>query len=137
MGFLSVVGNFVFNIYNPRGIKLLTMLRVGLSHLREHKYQHNFRDTLNPFCPCDGKSIEPVNHFFLRCPNYTLHRVVLFENLNQIEDNMIFSSDSTDTQILLYGKNTYSDQINRRIIESTIMFLMNSIRFNEPLFNSN
>ena len=32
----------VFNIYNPPGLKLLTKLRLGLSHLRGHKFNHNF-----------------------------------------------------------------------------------------------
>ena len=29
-------------------LQLLTRLRLGLSHLREHKFKHNFQDTLNP-----------------------------------------------------------------------------------------
>ena len=35
--------NSTFNVHNPHGIKLLTKLRVGLSHLREHKFRHNFK----------------------------------------------------------------------------------------------
>ena len=34
----------IFNIHNPLGLKLLTRLRVNLSHLREHKFRHNFLD---------------------------------------------------------------------------------------------
>ena len=41
-----------FNMHNPHGIKLLTRLRVGLSHLREHKFRHNFQDSLDLFCNC-------------------------------------------------------------------------------------
>ena len=33
-----------FNIHDQVGIKLLARLRVGLSHLREHKFRHNFED---------------------------------------------------------------------------------------------
>ena len=40
----------IFNIFDPVGLKLLTRLRVNLSHLREHKFRHNFLDTLNPLC---------------------------------------------------------------------------------------
>ena len=39
--------NKIFNIYGQVGIKLLTRLRLGLSHLREHKFRHNFEVTLN------------------------------------------------------------------------------------------
>ena len=38
------------NINDAIGIKLITRLRLGFSHLREHKFKHNFRDTLNPLC---------------------------------------------------------------------------------------
>ena len=34
--------NFCFNIHNLVGLQLLTRLRVGLSHLNEHKFKHNF-----------------------------------------------------------------------------------------------
>ena len=40
------------NINDAIGIKLITRLRLGFSHLREHKFKHNFRDTLNPLCSC-------------------------------------------------------------------------------------
>ena len=37
----------LFNCHNPKGIKLLTKLRLGLGHLREHKFKHSFQDSLN------------------------------------------------------------------------------------------
>ena len=36
----------IYNIIDPPGLKLLTRLRVNLSHLRDHKFKHNFLDTL-------------------------------------------------------------------------------------------
>ena len=42
----------VFHCENHRGIKLITRLGVGFSQLREHKFKHSFRDTLNPTCSC-------------------------------------------------------------------------------------
>ena len=39
---------FFFEIHNPKGIKLITRLRLGLSHLREHKFKHGFQDTVHP-----------------------------------------------------------------------------------------
>ena len=32
----------MFNIHNPHGIELLTRLWIGLSHLHEYKFGHNF-----------------------------------------------------------------------------------------------
>ena len=39
----------VFNIHDVQGIKLLTRLRLGLSHLKDHKFRHNFQDCV---CVC-------------------------------------------------------------------------------------
>ena len=39
--------NSVYYCLNPKGIKLLTRLRLGLSHLFEHKFKHSFQDCLN------------------------------------------------------------------------------------------
>ena len=47
LAFIRPKMNPVFKIHDPIGLKLLTRLRVNLSHLREHKFRHNFLDTLN------------------------------------------------------------------------------------------
>ena len=51
---------------DPTGIKLLTRLPVNL---REHKFRHNFLETLNPLCNC-SLEIESTSHYILRCPFY-------------------------------------------------------------------
>ena len=38
--FVRPISNSTFNVHNPHGIKLLTRLRVGLSHLCERKFRH-------------------------------------------------------------------------------------------------
>ena len=57
----------VFNCNNHKGIRLITRLRVGMSHLHEHKFKHNFQDCLNPICSC-GLDIESNSHYLLHCP---------------------------------------------------------------------
>ena len=37
----------IYNIFDPIGFKLLTCLRLGLSHLNEHKFRYIFQDCLN------------------------------------------------------------------------------------------
>ena len=37
------MSNSAFNVHNSHGIKLLTRLQVGLSHLREHSFQDSLR----------------------------------------------------------------------------------------------
>ena len=48
--FIRPIANSTFGCHNPVGVKVLTRLRLGLSHLREHKFKHDFQDTLNPLC---------------------------------------------------------------------------------------
>ena len=55
--FIRPSGNSVFICHNPKGIKLLTGQRLGLSHLWEHKFKHGFLESLNPICSC-GQNIE-------------------------------------------------------------------------------
>ena len=43
--FIRPSSNSIFNCHSPKGIKLITRLRFGLSHLYEHKFRHNFQDT--------------------------------------------------------------------------------------------
>ena len=64
--FIRPSPNSTFNVHNLHGIRLLARLRVGLSHLREHKFRHNFLDSIDPFCNC-GRHIETTIHFFLHC----------------------------------------------------------------------
>ena len=50
--FIRPKANSIFNIHNPMGIKYLTRLRLGFSHLKEHKFEHNFQDSVDPLCGC-------------------------------------------------------------------------------------
>ena len=47
--FIRPSENSIFLCNNPKRIQLLTRLRLGLSHLRDHKFKHNFQDTLIQF----------------------------------------------------------------------------------------
>ena len=77
--FMRPSPNSTFNVHDPRGIKLLTRLRVGLSHLHEHKFRHNFQDSLDPFCNC-SQHIETTIHFFLHWSNYSNQRKTFSKN---------------------------------------------------------
>ena len=59
----------VYNIYDPKGLSILTQLRVGLSKLSFHKFKHNFDDTLNPLC-LSNDGVEDTEHYFLFCHTY-------------------------------------------------------------------
>ena len=55
--------NSLLSVSDSLRIKLLTRLHLGLSHLREDKFNHNFQDTINPLCSSSLES-ESTSHFF-------------------------------------------------------------------------
>ena len=42
----------VLAAHDKVGIKLITRLRIGFSHLNNHKFRQNFKDAINPLCSC-------------------------------------------------------------------------------------
>ena len=66
--FIRPEPNQVFNVENSEELKLLTRIRLGLSHLADHKCRHNFHDCVNPVFSC-GQKIETSIHFLLHCSN--------------------------------------------------------------------
>ena len=98
------------------GFKLLTRLRLNFSHLNEHKFRHNFKDTINPMCSC-GFEPETTDHYLLRCKLYTDLRLDLLSN-----------------NVLLFGSENFTLDANPNILRRTIEFLKAIERFNSLLF---
>ena len=44
LSFVRSVPSNVYNIFDPIGLKLLTHLRLGFSHLNEYRFRHHFQD---------------------------------------------------------------------------------------------
>ena len=61
--FIRAFEKSIYNICDPQGSKFLNKLRLGFSHLREHKFRHNFVDTVNLLFSC-ALGTESRNHFF-------------------------------------------------------------------------
>ena len=70
----------ICNINNPTGLKLLTRLKLGLSHHNSHRFSHNFSNCANPLCSCKLE-IEFLSHFFLHCHFFTYIYSTLLEKL--------------------------------------------------------
>ena len=125
----------VYKIHHPRGLKLLTRIRLGLSHLREHKFRHNFNDTIDPFCLCATNCLETSEHYFLHCPTYAHLRLKLFDNLRINNILLLPLTKPLILQILLFGSDNYDTTINKSIISFVIDFIIKSKRFDEPLIH--
>ena len=134
LNFIRPSANSIFDIHNPLGMKLLTGLRLGLSHLQEHKFRHYFQDTLNPLCEY-SKDIETTVHLFLHCTNFLIPRRTLFQKIRNIDDSILSQSETQLTQTLLYGNQNYHSSVNKLIIISTIEYLISTERFKYSLFD--
>ena len=114
-------------------LKLLTHIRIGFSHLKEHKFKHNFQDSVDPLCSC-GNDIESSVHFFLHCPNFTTQRQTLLNKLKSINASIITENENSVVRTLLFGRPDLSYSTNKEIINLTISFILTTERFNCPLF---
>ena len=90
--FIRPTANSTFGTNDVSGSKLLIRLRVGFSHLRDHKFKHNFQDTMNLLCHCSLEA-EDTYHFFMPCQNCSNQRLVDY-NLNSFTSSIRFIKDS-------------------------------------------
>ena len=131
--FIRPFPNSVFNCHNCKGIKYLTRLRLGLSHLREHKFKNGFQDTLNPFCSC-GLDVETNMHFFLYCPLFSNQRCTLLSTVNSIDSSLTNTDDTALTDIFLFGKASLDISANTLILNATMNYIISTNRFEVSLF---
>ena len=115
---VSLVSNvkFLFLCNNPKGIQLLTRLRLGLSQIRDHKFKHN---TLNPICKC-GEDIETSCHYLLRCSLYTNERLGPLNVIQGIDNRILELTDFHIVEVLLYGRKLLDISSNINILNATI-----------------
>ena len=125
--------NETYGIHNTAGLNLLTRLRLGLRHLNDHKFNHNFRDCINPLCLC-SLSVENNVHFFRHCHHFSLQRQTLMSNIKSIDKDIINATDIDLVNILLFGSTKYQYHINSKILSFSIDFILNTERFSGQLF---
>ena len=103
-----------------------------LRHLREHKFRHNFNDTINPFCLRGSNSLE----IFFALPYLCLfmaqtNSLTIFEITNSyfyhLDKSVIIKI------ILYYGSDNYDPSVHKIILYIVINFITQSKRFDDPL----
>ena len=113
----------MFNVDSSSGgLKYLTKIKVGLSHLAYHKFRLNFQGCFNSICSC-GQEIETSTHFFLHCSNCYCARQTLFEKVIKIDSTIIKQNDQVITKLLLWGNDKLKAAQNISILASTVQFL--------------
>ena len=113
------------NCFNTKGIKYLTRLRLGLSHLREHKFKHGFLDSLNPICNC-GLDIESTCHFLLHCPNFVNERILLLNDVSRITKDALPTCETAFVKLLLYGDDSFDSATNTLILNASLEYILSS-----------
>ncbi len=94
---------------------------MGFSNLNDHLFLKGCTDDRK--CEC-GAPKEDTKHYFLKCQKYTGIRNDLFNNIHSISENLHIT-----VNILLFGKDSLSDQQNMAIIDYTCLFIEKSKRF--------
>ena len=124
LNFIRPALNCVYNCHDPKGVKRITRLRLGLSHLRENKFKHNFQDSIYPLCNC-SHDIESTTHYLLHCPLFVNERSTFFSTLSSVDCSLLNNTDSTLTQTLLFGNTSFKSNKNLKILIATIDYFIN------------
>ena len=114
--FIRPSSNSFHACHNPIGIKYVTRIPLGLSHLREHKFKYNFQDTVNPIFNC-RYNVESAIDFFLHCLLYSNERRTLLCSLVNIDNKLLGSTDLLLTKTLLFSNTTINLKINNVIVD--------------------
>ena len=122
------MSNPVYNIQNYIGLKLLTRLKLGLSHLNVPRFNHNFQNCNNPLCTCSFE-VESTVHFFLHCHHYHNIRAKRLNSLEVINANLLELSEEQLAKVLLYGFSQLDQNQNKNILNSSIKYIGKSKSF--------
>ena len=109
---------------------------LGLSHLREHKFNYNFQNCINALCSC-GKNMEinffslpphPPRHFLL----FYDKRIILLSTLSKTDCKLIETNGSSLTETLLFGNSLFD--LKKKHPYPSIDYILSTERFKELLF---
>ena len=125
MKLFSLQDRSLFSIHDPTDAKLLTRLSLKFSHLNEHKFRHNFKDTVVSMCDC-GTETETTEQFFLRCPFFVTEKQKI---LNNVYDKHFSSRNLNDESSSM---NKFNERDNKEILLHTVDYIKSSKRFKRP-----
>ena len=113
------IPDLIYGIHHLFGLKLVIGLRLGLSHLNEHRFKHNFKNCINPLCTC-SLEVESTKHFFLHCHYYSALRISFLDDLNNISPQFALFPEDVFVKTLLYGNPILDENDNQEILETAI-----------------
>ena len=99
--------NSICAMHDISGLKLIARLRLNFSHLKEHKFWHNFKDIINPMCSCDFEP-ETTDHYLLPCKLQTDLRLDLVNNIYNTNQSLKSFSGKHLVNVLLFGSENFT-----------------------------
>ena len=102
LSFIRPVPSNVYNIFDPIALKLLVRLRLGFSHLNEHRFRHNFQDFMNPLCLC-SLEIEKTLYYLLCYHHFSQNCIVLMNSVKSVSEIFNSLSDNVKKDVLLWS----------------------------------
>ena len=125
--------NPVYDIHSPLGLHLLTRLRLGLSHLNEHKFNHNFKTVLTHLLLAAQK--QSLHHIFSSSVFIIKNiRSSFLNELKFLDGNILNLPDTTLPNLILYGGSQFNIKQNNFILNADIKHISESNSFNGFLF---
>ena len=129
---IQPIPNPIFCIFDPLRLKLITRLWLGLSHLNEHRFNHNFNNCINPLCTCSLDIVSTV-HFCLYCYYYNSAIKSLLNDLNSVERTLLNLPYLSFVNVLLYGGSSLW-WLFKQIFNSINKYISISEKFSGHLF---
>ena len=108
---IHLLENIIFNIFDQEGLKLFTRLRLGVSHLNENHFRHNFQECLNALCTC-GLETRNSSHYLLHWHCHIPFRIDLTNSLKTFAVNLESLPGSKNVEILLHRHCRRDNNIN-------------------------
>ena len=96
-------------------MKLLIRIRLGFSHLSQHKFRHNSEDTVNALCSCSIQTQKTL-HVFLRHQFFNDIREILMIDLTNINRSLLSLNQNKLISVLLYGTDVFHNKTNFKIL---------------------
>ena len=129
--FIRPKANSIFNIHNPMGIKYLTRLRLGFSHLKEHKFKPNSQDSVDPSAAVVLKQSQRNTFFSIALT--LIYKEKYFLTNFELNTDVLTGNDDYIVKTLLLGKQDFDNATNKLLLEATIDFIIATERFDCPL----
>ena len=131
MSFIRPKAKSFFDCNSSKGLKFVTRLCLGFSHLREQELKHSFQGSSNPLCSCSLDVESPIWYFLHYSPLFTIERNTFQNKISQIHNKLLDSNESNLIQH--FGIPSRDTKTNTENLNATVSYVLTTKRFDEHL----